>query len=354
MSTASKRSTGRAATIKQVALLANVSLSTASLVINGRPGATDEMRRRVLAAAESIDFKPNRMAQGLRTGRGRHFGILVPDIANPFYGELVAGVICAARKLDHPVFITQGSVDPQSRNADFANLVESRCAGLILLDVVESDRPIIETIITKNIPVVQVIRRLQDLRADAVGCDEYSGGKAAMAHMIACGHRQIAVVAGPQASSASRARLEGYRAQLAEAGLALPDDRLVFGNLTRESGYAAAKRLLLPADQGLDAIVCGNDLLALGAIDAIMDAGLRVPEDVAVIGYDDAAFASARPIALTTIHQPLSEMGEMAVTMLSEQMVEPARIAKIICLPPTLVIRRSCGFKRQHQGDGRP
>jgi DNA-binding LacI/PurR family transcriptional regulator len=123
-------------TIKDVAALADVSISTASLVLNNRPSTTEAMRQKVMKAAETLDFRPNRMAQALRAGHGRHFAILVPDIANPFYGELLAGIATAARRIEHNVFITQSADHGPARDADLEAVFESRCAGLILLDVV--------------------------------------------------------------------------------------------------------------------------------------------------------------------------------------------------------------------------
>jgi LacI family transcriptional regulator len=341
---------GKAVTIKEVAALARVSVSTASVVLNGRAGAAQEVRRRVLAAADEIGFRPNRAAQALRVGRGQHIGMLVPDFANPFYSELVAGVMSAARRYGRHIFVAQGSADPADRPLDFETLAEARCAGLILLDVIERDRASVESLLSE-IPIVQVIRRLDGLAADAVGSDERNGAVTAVQHMISCGHREVAIIAGPQTSSASRDRLEGYRAAMEEARLALRPDRLAFGDLTRGSGYALAQTLLATKPE---AIVCGNDLLALGAIDAIMDAGLRVPDDVAIIGYDDMAFASARPIGLTTIHQPLLEIGESAVALLASRMETPDRAPEVISLPYRLVVRRSCGSHLRDRATAKP
>ena len=196
----------------------------------------------------------------------------------------------------------------------------------------------------RGMPMVQVIRHLEGLAVDSVRTDEAAGGALAMRHTLSCGHRRIAVLSGPQSSSASAARCAGYLAALNDAGAA--PFRLIECPLTGAAGYDMAVALLSAPDRP-DAIVCGNDLIALGAIDAVMDAGLSVPKDVAVIGYDDMAFASARPVALTTVHQPLQAMGATAIALLSQRMREPRQSAQTIILPQHLAIRRSCGARHK-------
>jgi LacI family transcriptional regulator len=195
-------------------------------------------------------------------------------------------------------------------------------------------------------PLVQVIRHLDGLEADSVRSDEAAGGALAMRHALAMGHRRIAVLTGPQNSSASSARRSGYLGTLHEAGIA--PLLLIEVPLTRAAGYQITTEMLRGPDR-TDAIVCGNDLIALGAMDAAMDAGLRVPQDVAIIGYDDMAFASARPVSLTTVHQPLQEMGATAIALLLQRIREPGRTAKTVILPHHLAIRRSCGNPEQGQ-----
>ncbi|MHB8619080.1 MAG: LacI family DNA-binding transcriptional regulator, partial [Chloroflexota bacterium] len=176
--------------------------------------------------------------------------------------------------------------------------------------------------------------------------DDEAAGREVVEHLVKLGHRQIAVLPGPGASSASSGRMAGYRQALEAAGLDLPEERWLEGNLTRESGYAGAATLLEAGGPPPTAIVCGNDAMALGAIDAVIDRGWRVPEDVAVVGFDNMSFASSRLIGLTTIDQSLAGTGAVAAQLLLDRIENPRRPPQTIILPHHLVIRRTCGGHR--------
>lgn len=332
----------RRVTLADVAERAGVSRAAASYVINGKPGVGPAARERVLAAAEELEFRPNRLARGLRDGHSRAIGLLMADISNPFYPEIAGGVVETAKGLDYKVFLSHTGDDLRQQASEVYALLDHRCDGLILTTLTDADRHLLEQLIRHDVPFVQLVRRVPGVVTDFVGVNDESGGRVAGEHLLALGHRDIAVVAGPQRSSASRARAHGLCHVLASHGIALPPNRWAESGLTREGGYQAVRRLLESASRP-HAIACGNDMIALGVIDGLMDAGLRVPSDVAVMGFDDMSFASSRLIGLTTVRQPRHEMGVEAARLLINRIQHPHAPPSERILPHRLVPRRSCG-----------
>jgi LacI family transcriptional regulator len=341
-------------TMTHVAERVGVSVATVSYVMNDRPGVGDEVRARVLEAADELGFRPNRLAQGLRRGRTKLLGLLLADIANPFYPELAAGVIDGANELGYQVFLSQTGNHGEFTEREARALLDLRCDALIFTSVTTADRPLLTQLLTEGVAFVQTVRRVEDLPADFVGIDDRAGGRDLIEHLLALGHRDIAFLHGPVASSASSDRLDGCLTTLAAAGLRPDDERVIEVGLTLGGGFAGAGELLASGRPMPSAIVCGNDVIALGAIDALMDAGVRVPEDVAVVGYDDMPFASSRPVDLTTVHQPLRRMGAASVELLVERLDAPDLPPRQLVLPHHLVARSSSGTPAAEREPHRP
>lgn len=329
-------------TLADVARRAGVSSAAASYVINGKPGVADATRARVLEVAKELGFRPNRLARGLRNGRSKAIGLLLADVSNPFYPEIAAGVLDAAKSLDYEVFFSHTGDDPRRQASEAYALLDHRCDGLIFTSLTSADRRLLEQLIRHGVPFVQLVRRVPGVAADFVGIDDEAGGRTAVEHLLELGWRDIAVVAGPRQSSASRARAHGLCQALVTHGIALSPGRCTESSLTRDGGYRAARRLLR-AGRPPQAIACGNDLIALGVIDALMDADLHVPRDVAVIGYDDMSFASSRLIELTTVRQPRHQMGAEAARLIVHRICAPDSPPSERILPHKLVARRTCG-----------
>ena len=343
----------RRPTLMDVAKRAKVSIAAVSYSINGLGGIGQQTRERVLEAIEELGYRPNRLAQSLRTGRSHAIGVLLPDISNPFYPELAAGILSTTGHFGYHVFISQAGMNSKIQASEVRALCDHGVDGLILTSVVDSDRPLLEDLFANNMAFVQVIRRIEAFPADFIGADEELGARTLMKHLLGLGYRDIAVIAGPQISSASRGRLAGYRKALKEASCDLPDDRLVEGMQTLESGVECTKELLARRTPPPEAIACGNDVMALGAMEALADHGLRVPEDIAVVGYDDMSFASSRRIQLTTMHQPRRILGSAAVEALLSRIKMPHIPPREILLPQHLVVRLSCGNALQQRKAGR-
>jgi LacI family transcriptional regulator len=270
------------------------------------------------------------------------FGLTVPDLSNPFSSELAAGVLSAASSAGYGVFVSQADPGgPLERSLDL--LLEHQVTGLVVSSLVDEDRELLIELLRRRIPVVQVIRRVEGVASDFIGIDDQAGARLEVEHLLRLGRTDIAVLAGPLNSSAQRARLAGYLAGLHGDGRSLPDERLAYGDLTRLGGYDATDEICRRAPEAPRAILCANDLMALGAIDALIDRGLRVPDDVAVVGFDDMSIASSRLIGLTTVRVPRRRLGAAAVDALRHRIAEPDAPPIEVLLPHSLVVRRTCG-----------
>jgi LacI family transcriptional regulator len=336
------RSPRRRVTLSDVAERAGVSIAAVSYVLNGRGGVGEEKRRHILQIAEDLGFRPNRLAKGLRDGRSKVLGLLLADIANPFYPEIAAGVLDAAAEIGYEVFLGHTGDRSIVQLREVGALLDHRCDGLIFTSLTDEDRPLLSRLLEDQVPFVQVVRRVTNVPADFVGIDDEAGGRQSVCHLLSLGYRDLAIVAGPRASSASRNRARGFERALAEHGIVLPAGRRVECELHRDKGYQAASQLFDRAGRP-DAVACGNDVIALGVIDAIIDRGWKVPDDIAVIGYDDMSFASSRLVELSTVRQPREQMGREAVRLITERIEEPSLQPREVVLSHELVVRRTCG-----------
>ena len=286
-----------------------------SYALSGAPGVSDERRRHILEVAEEMGFRPSRTARDLRSGTTSSIGLLLADIANPFYTEVAAGAVAAAEDKGYEVSVAHVGVDG-SRQADVAFAqVDRNCSGLIFTGLVAADKPLLNTLRQEGIPVVQVYRKVEGEQSDTVGIDDYRAGFEMASHVVATGRRRIALVGGPEASSASRGRMHGYQEALRKAGLAAVNSSDVWGELSRASGAMRA-RTVLAEHPDTDAFVCGNDVIAIGVLDVCSEIGKRVPEDIAISGFDDMSFSSAGPLQLSTVTVPRDALGRLAVQRL--------------------------------------
>lgn len=340
--------TGRPrATLADVAREAGVSIATASYVMNERAGVGVSTRKRVLRVADDLGFRPNRLASGLRTGLSRVLGLVLADITNPFYPELAGGVIAAAAAAEFEVFLSHSGAGGRLDGEGLRALCDHQCAALICTSLLVSDGPLLTDSVPPDVPVVQTVRRIPGLDADFVGIDDRAGAREAARHLVGLGHRDIALLSGPAVSSASADRVTGYREALAEADLELVPERTGDSALTVDGGYRGTQRLLAGLSTPPTAILCGNDLIALGAIDALLDHGLAVPADVSVVGYDDIWFSSSRLVELTTVRQPRHAMGQAAVALALERLADRDVEPREMILPHELMLRRTTAPPRR-------
>ena len=329
-------------TIADIAREAGVSRATVSLALNGRPGVAPETRRRILEIAEKLHYQPNASARGLALQKTQTIGVIVPDIGSPFYAELIRGVEEEASRADYYLMLLTTAGKPSREEMYFRLLGEQRVDGIIVLTP-RGDEALLRRIQAKGFPLVVVDRDIQS--ADdvvEVVVDNFHGALAAVQHLIGLGYRRIAFINGIPELQASQDRRRGYQVALQEKGIDLRPEWVVEGEFTDAGGYRAMKRLLA-TDPPPEAVFAASDAMALGAIRAIREQGLRVPQDVAIVGFDDVPLAAQVDPPLTTVRQPISEMGRMACRLLVQLIQGEPVLQRKVVLHTQLVVRQSCG-----------
>ncbi|MEV4559254.1 LacI family DNA-binding transcriptional regulator [Kitasatospora sp. NPDC049285] len=330
---------GGAAGIKDVARAAGVSVGTVSNVINRPELVGEETRARVRAAIDLLGYVRSESARQLRSGSSRIIGLLVLDLGNPFFVSVARGAESAARAEGLRVMVCN-SAQRLADEADYLALfAEQRVRGVLLTpaDTAGSGAAALRR---GGVPFVLVDRLAQGVEACSVSVDDVRGGSLAVAHLLTGGHRRIAFAGGHHPLQQVADRRSGARAALAGSGAELAD--LEVDGLDVAAGRDAGARLLGMQPRPT-AVFCANDLLALGMLQAAFAAGLRVPEDLAIVGYDDIEFAAAAAVPLTSVRQPAEAMGRTAVEMLAQETGPNAAAHRHrqVVFEPELVVRRS-------------
>jgi DNA-binding LacI/PurR family transcriptional regulator len=293
----------------------------------------------VLDAAERLGYRPNAMARALASRRTRTIGVLLNDLHNPFFAEIMDGIFEAADERDYRLLIGTGRRETAGERRAVDVFLEHRADGLVLL----SPRlPVADIVaVGRTTPTVVVGRALRDGAVDSVANDDHAGGKLAVRHLLDLGHTRIAHVDGGRGAG-SAARRAGYLGALRERGL---DAQVVSGEFTEVAGVRAAERLL-GAGELPTAIFAANDLVAAGVMDRLEDEGLSIPEDVSIVGYDNTFLAALHHMSLTTIDQPRPELGRLALSTLIERIDGLRASASHLQLAPALVVRSTTGPPR--------
>lgn len=323
-------------TMEDVAREADVSRALVSLVLRGSHKVSDARRARVLAAADALGYRPNAMARGLASRRGTTVGVLVNDLHNPFFADIVDGVEELADAEGVRLLLGHGGRLARELSV-LDTLLEYRPAGLLLLSPDATSAAIAEHV--NDTPVVVVGRPVRRAGMDTVVNDEAHGARLAVEHLARLGHRRIAHVAGGRRAAGAAQRARGYGAAMRALGLA-DGLRVVPGGFTEEDGVAAANRLLREAELP-SAVFAANDLVAVGMLAVLDDHGVHVPRDVSLVGYDNSGLAHIRHVDLTTVNQPRYDMGTLALATLLER-VRGLRSGSVRHrTTPTLVVRSS-------------
>jgi LacI family transcriptional regulator len=329
-------------TLKQLSRLAGVHPSTVARVLGEDPHqrVSDEVRQRIVALAHEHGYQPNHLARSLRTKRTEVIGTLIPDISNPFFALLFRGIEDALAQRAFSVILANTDDDPTREERGIAMLRGRQVDGLILATARRNDPAVLE-LAAEGFPFVMVNRHTDPIAANAVVPDDYAGAGAAVEHLIALGHRHIGHIAGSDSISTGHSRRHGYRDALHRHSLPV-DPALVGQGNYRESGGYEAMRGLLALDQPPTAVFAVNDLAASGALRAAREAGLHVPRDVSIVGFNDLSTVVQTTPALTTLRVPLHEMG-MAAGQLLAQLLNEEMSAEPVVMPVTLVVRESTG-----------
>lgn len=324
-------------TILDVASLAGVSKSLVSLALSGSPKVSDASRKRIEAAAQQLGYRPNAAARSLVAKKSRTLGVLVLDLHNPVFAEILDGVQNEVRGHGFTTMLVSGGDDPALERSEIETLQEFQIEGLILISHRLSEDTLRE--IASEVPTVTVTR--DDIaidRMDRVCNDDVAGGHMAVDHLVSLGHRRIVCLSGGD-NPVSHARARGYREAMADHGLTSLA-HVVSGGLTDTAGYRAAQEALQSEPT---ALFVANDFGAMGAIAAVEEAGLDVPGDMSVIGYDGIRLAGLRSVNLTTVAQPLAELGRLAAKRLLERLEKPSRPAQQDRVASQLIVRGTTG-----------
>jgi LacI family transcriptional regulator len=346
-----KDSTGAEASIHDVARKARVSIASVSRVMNGHPRVGEETRRRVQTAVRSLNYVPHGGARSLSTRRTHVVGVLLPDLHGEFFSELIRGIDLVARDRGRQLLLSSvhGGADEL---AGALRTMRGKVDGLLVMSPHVSGG-LLERNLPSTLPTVLINSPPGGTRHPRLAIDSYRGARAMVAHLVARGHRRIAHVAGPKDNYDAQERLRGYRDEMARS-LPRAAPVTVPGDFTQESGYRAGQKLAARSERP-DAVFAANDVLAIGCLMALREAGLRVPEEVAVAGFDDIPLASLVSPALTTMRVHIADLGRAALEQLLAAIERPLRAQPAArALLPEVVVRQSCGLRQPESPNRRP
>lgn len=334
------------ATIKDVARAAEVSVTTVSHVINGTRFVAPETAERVREAVERLGYAPSGVARALKANRTHTIGMMVTNSTNPFFAEVIQGVESACFARGYSLMLCNSEDDADKQHAYLAALRMKRIDALVVMTANMNPRAPAEFAEVADVPTLALDAE-ETPGVSVVADDSYAGGMIAGQYLTQRGFSRIACITGPEAHPRSFERLSGFRAALNSAGVNLDPDLIVRGDLTVASGQAAMASLLdLPPDRRPQAVFCFNDMSAMGALCAASAAGLTVPRDVSVMGYDDIELAAYMSPPLTTIHQGTHELGRRAAEALISHLAGKAKLPRVLKLMPRLMERSSVGAAR--------
>jgi LacI family transcriptional regulator len=334
-------------TIKDIARMADVSHTTVSRALNNKSRIKNETKEKILSIARELNYIPNFIARSLVMKQTKTLGLVITTIVNPFYTELSQGIETTAISLGYNIILCSTNYD-LSIEKKYIDMLRSKGVDGIIFTSAHMGDPNIIGLAEEGFPMVLVNRRtyhpmVRD-KIDYIGVDNILGGFLAVEHLIKLGHDRIGVIGGSSESSVGFERLEGGKKALAAYGREVIGDYFLEGDFLKGSGYRGGKEFL-KMNRPPTAIFATNDYMALGTYQAIVEEGMKVPEDMALVGFNDIEFTSMKGIELTTIGQKKYEMGALAVKTLVER-IEGKKVgpSKEIVLEPELIIRKSCGF----------
>jgi LacI family transcriptional regulator len=326
-------------TIYDVAARAQVSAATVSRVLNQHGAVAPELAERVHDAVRELGYRPNRVARNLRRRATTVWGLIISDIGNPFFTALVRGVEDAAREAGCSLVLCNSDDILDKEQSYIQIALDEQLAGVIISPASEAESDI-APLLDRGVPVITVDRRLDRQEVDCVLADNVRGARLAVDHLVASGCRRIACITGPTRTTTATERLEGYHQALATGGLDEDPDLVVTENFKEDGGQRGARRLLDLATPP-DGLFVANNLMTVGALETIVDAGVRIPEELLMVGFDDIPWARLTRPRLSTVQQPTYDMGRAAGRLLAARMAGDGGGARTVRLAPALHIRDS-------------
>lgn len=335
-------------TIVDVAKEASVSLTTASRVINNAAHVRPEKRERVLRAMTRLGYTVNLQARSLRGGRSRMVGLVVRDVGTSYAGEIIRGIDLELAEAQYDLMLYTTHRRKTQESSYVAMLSRGLADGLLLI-LPRNPEAYLQALRQRRFPYVLIDHQGIDNRGPAVGATNWQGGFDAIQYLLELGHRRIGFITGSMDLGCSRDRLAGYQAALERYGVSQDPTLICTGDFFQTSGYTAANELLQLPDPPT-AIFASNDVMAFGVMEAVRDHHLRIPEDISIVGFDDVPQATQVHPTLTTVRQPLEQMGRAAARLLLELVQDPERPPPRIELPTELVIRSTAQKPRDRIG----
>jgi LacI family transcriptional regulator len=327
--------------IYDVAKRARVSVATVSAVLNDTAFVSEGLKSRVEAAVQALGYEPNLLARGLAKQRTQTLGMIVPDIANPFFPEVVRGAEDAAHAAGYTLLIASSDNDLKKEELYLRLFLAKRVDGVILTKAPgQMPKPLASALARAHVPVVLLARTVPGFKADVVEMDDRAAVYEGVTHLLRLGYRRVGLIGGLGGVSTTKRRLDGYRAALRDSGLPLDRALIVEGDFRVESGYRAGLELLKVRPE---AVFIANYLMSVGFMGALRQYRLRCPEDVAVVTCDDHAWLDAFSPRLTTVDFPKRELGEAATHRLIERLARRGGPVRTIRLKSAMRIRESCG-----------
>jgi DNA-binding LacI/PurR family transcriptional regulator len=328
-----------APTLRDVAVRANVSVATVSRALSGSPVVSPQLRERVTEVADDLGYVANRLPANLRARNARFFALVVGNVRNAYFPELIDGAVEAAHQAGYPLIFGDSNEDPDRESEILQQLALERVSGVALATCIGLTSGL-KRLLKLGIPVVAVDRRVPDLPMDTVTSDGEAGVYEMMRHLLALGHRRIGLMGGPVHLSTIADREAGYRRGLRDAGIEVDQALIVRGDLLEQTARTLLPRLM-SVERPPTALVTINDLSTIGTLHGLRDLGLRVPDDVSVVGFDDPVGGDLFDPPLTTVAQPVFTIGRQAVELLARRAAQPEAPPEELLLPTRLVVRSS-------------
>ncbi len=332
----------KTATIRDVAAAAGVSPQTVSRVINNRPDVAPQTRRRIWQVIRELGYQPSALARALVSKRTYALGLITADFSDYFFTQVIVGAEAEARRNGYFFILCSTERNPADEPEYLRLLTERQVDGILFArPSTEQDSRHVASLVHQGVPLVTTAYHLPGEQLTVVDVDNVEGGFQATHHLVSCGHRRIGMITGPADWKSVKDRSEGYRRALETAGIPFDPRCVVHGDWSYEGGYRAMQQLLLQSPE-ITALFAQNDCMAIGAMLALRETGRRIPEDIAVVGFDDIPAAAYCYPPLTTMRQPMQEVGRVATRLLLELIQDPSTERKEVLLKAELVHRSSC------------
>lgn len=342
----------RRVTIRDVARASEVSYTTVSRVLSGYEFVRESTRARVLEAVERLGYVANLPARSLAGGHSHIIGLLVPNLDNAYVGTITQGIDQALARANYDLMLYTSHRHPGKESYYASAIPNGLTEGLLLVaPLVPADY--LDSLQRQNFPYVLIDQADATENSNVVEATNWHGAYEATRHLVELGHTRIAFIQGSSAIGSAPERLRGYKAALTNYDIPVQEDLILEGDYQQQTAYALTRRLLQTAAEPPTAIFASNDLSAFGAMDAVRDSGLQMPEDISIVGFDDIPQASLVYPKLTTVRQPLEQMGSVAVKMLLAQIEDRSLPPQRVVLATQLIIRDSCAPCRHPDGEAR-